>query len=94
MPSCQFLFSGGLAFLTISLYLLPFFFLPILYVFRFLAKEAIGSPYAVWGASMVWGFSPFVLAELQMGRPTQALLGFAALSLACFLRLHRSPRLL
>jgi hypothetical protein len=51
--------------------------------------DALGAPARWrWSASLAGVLNPYALLELQQGRPTQALLGFALLSLASLLRLR------
>lgn len=58
--------------------------------FRVLARAEISDPWAAFAATTLWIANPYVIFELQCGRPTQAFLWFLPLALWALLRVDRS----
>lgn len=56
-----------------------------------LARELEAPPWAAGLLGTLWAFDPYVLAEVEGGRPTQALLAFLLLFWRDWLRLRRGP---
>jgi hypothetical protein len=57
--------------------------------FDFFLQSHIQSRIARWSGTALFTLCPFVGSELAMGRPTQAMLCFALLSMGCFHRLQQ-----
>lgn len=59
--------------------------------FRPLARAVLKSPFAAWGATLLWQLCPFTLFEVMTGRLTQAFLWFFPLAVLFFLRIGGHP---
>ncbi len=58
--------------------------------FRFLARQELHSPWAVFVATALYTVNPYIVFEITCGRPTQAFLWFLPLALWGVLRADRS----